>query len=624
MSPDSKSSSSLRASLKDQVSLAALITDYAAEGLFLLDDAGNTVFMNKAAGQILGFDPNELLGKNFHEKVHYKYPDGRPFPISECPLQQVFVRGEVLKNHEDVFFRKDGTPVSVACSNVAIIEAGHVIAAVLLVHELTESKRIESALAESESKFRAVADTAPCAIYIHDARNFLYVNSAAEKISGYTSHELIGLDIWQLVHPEDRDRVLERALKRFAGEATPDRYEYRIVRKDGGFRWVDFSGSMVQFGNNRAILGTAFDITEKKSAQEALRLSEERFRMMAEQSPLSVQILSPDGRTLRVNPAWEKMFGVTLEMLGDYNILEDQQLVDRGIMPCIQRAFAGEACMIPTIPYVPDRGLFMGQKRYMRAFIYPVMVNGLIHEIVLSHEDVTEQKLAEETLRKTEKLAAAGRLAATVAHEINNPLESVTNLIFLARQSMGPDELHRYLALADEELARVSHIAKQTLGFYRESTKPADCDLAKITEDVLNLYRYEARAKRIHIESDLKAAHVFGFSGELKQVISNLLRNALEATPTSGKVVLRTGPRGKGACFSIADTGAGIPEEAHGKIFEPFFTTKKDVGTGLGLWVSKEIVEKHGGSLEFRTSQQAGKSGTSFEFTLTGIERKEL
>ncbi len=622
MPPSSKSSSSLRASLKDQVSLAALITDYAAEGLFLLDEAGRLMFMNKAAGQILGFAPEELLGGDFHGKVHFKYPDGTPYPASECPLQRVFERGHVLKNHEDVFFRKDGTPVAVACSTAPIIENGDVIAAVLLVQELTESKRIESALAESETRFRAVADTAPCAIYIHDGKKFLYVNSAAEKISGYTSAELLELDIWKLVHPEDHPMVFERALHRFAGMAPVDRYEYRIVCKDASLRWVDFSGSTIQFGNKQAILGTAFDVTEKKTAEEALRLSEERFRMMAEQSPLSVQILSPDGRTLRVNPAWEKMFGVTLEMLEDYNILEDPQLVEQGIMPCIKQAFAGKACLIPPIPYVPDRGTLVGQVRYLRAFIYPVTVHGHIHEIVLSHEDVTEQKLAEDTLRKTEKLATAGRLAATVAHEINNPLESVTNLIYLARNSMTPEDLHKFLAMADEELARVSHIAKQTLGFYRDSTHPANCDLAKITDEVVNLYRHEAQSKRVAIESNLEAAKVFGFSGELKQVISNLLRNAIEATPSLGKITLRTGWQDSRAHFSIADTGTGIAQEVGRKIFEPFFTTKKDVGTGLGLWVSKEIVEKHGGNLEFRTSMEAENSGTSFEFTLSGVERK--
>src|SRR5947208_1202527 len=475
---------------------------------------------------------------------------------------------------------------------------------------------MQLALAEIERKFKAVADTAPCAIYIHDGTHIVYVNAAAERIAGYSREELLALDLWEIVHSDDRDFVMQRARQPFAGESTQDRYEYRIIRKDGSACWLDFSGSLVQFGDKLAVLGTAFDVTQRKADEEALRLSEERFRMMAEQSPLSVQILAPDGRTLRVNPAWEKMFGATLDMIADYNIFEDQQLVEKGIMPYVRRAFAGEACLIPPIPYVPDRGVYAGQPKWLRAFIYPVKVNGEIREIVLSHEDITEQRLAEDALRKTEKLATAGRLAATIAHEINNPLESVTNLIYLARNTNNHQELESYLKMADVELSRVSHIARQTLGFYRDSTYAAECDLAAVTQEVINVYLAEAHKKGVKIDAHLEPAPVFGFSGELKQVISNLLRNAIEAT-AQGTISIRTGRSGDEAQFTISDSGNGIPETIAAKIFEPFFTTKKDVGTGLGLWVSKEIVEKHGGSLSFKTSP----AGTTFEFVVSGIER---
>lgn len=611
------SSELLRASLKDQVSLAGLITDYAAEAFFLMDPRGQVLYMNRCAERMFGFTAEELSCQNLHDKIHHSHPDGTPFPMAECILGETYRRGRIFTNHEDVFFRKDGSQIPVACSYAPIRENETIVAAVLLIQELTENKRIQSALAESERKFKAVADTAPCAIYIHDGVHILYTNAAAEKITGYTRDELLALELWTVVHPEDRDMVQQRARERFMGQPSMDRYEYRIVCKDGSACWLDFSGTLVQFGAKRAILGTAFDITQRKADEEALRLSEERFRMMAEQSPLSVQILAPDGRTLRVNPSWEKMFGATLEMLADYNILEDQQLVEKGIMPYIQRAFAGEACLIPPIPYVPDRGLYVGQAKWLRAFIYPVKVNGRIREIILSHEDITEQKLAEDALRKTEKLATAGRLAATIAHEINNPLESVTNLIYLARTTKDHKELEHYLKLADVELSRVSHIARQTLGFYRDSTYPIECDLAALTGEVIEVYRGEAHKKEVRMDAMLEPAPVFGFSGELKQVVSNLLRNAIEATPVHGLITIRTQHIHGEARFTITDSGPGIPENIAGKIFEPFFTTKKDVGTGLGLWVSKEIVEKHGGQLQFNTSP----GGTTFEFGVSGLHR---
>lgn len=611
------SSELLRASLKDQVSLAGLITDYAAEAFFLMNPKGQVLYMNRCAEGMFGFTSEEVAGQNLHDKIHHSHPDGTPFPMAECILGETYKSGRVFTNHEDVFFRKDGSQVPVACSYAPIREDGKIIAAVLLIQELTENKRIQSALAESERKFKAVADTAPCAIYIHDGAHILYTNAAAEKITGYTRDELLALELWTVVHPEDRELVQQRARERFMGQPSIDRYEYRIVCKDGSACWLDFSGTLVQFGEKRAILGTAFDITQRKADEEALRLSEERFRMMAEQSPLSVQILAPDGRTLRVNPSWEKMFGLTLNMLSSYNILEDQQLVEQGIMPYIRRAFAGEACLIPPIPYVPDRGLYAGQAKWLRAFIYPVKVNGQIREIILSHEDITEQKLAEDALRKTEKLATAGRLAATIAHEINNPLESVTNLIYLARTTNDHKELENYLKLADLELSRVSHIARQTLGFYRDSTYPSECDLAILTGEVIDVYRGETHKKEVKVNATLESALVFGFSGELKQVVSNLLRNAIEATPVRGLITIRTQHINGEARFAITDSGPGIPGNIAGKIFEPFFTTKKDVGTGLGLWVSKEIVEKHGGKLQFNTSPD----GTTFEFAVSGLRR---
>src|SRR5690349_15479286 len=127
---------------------------------------------------------------------------------------------------------------------------------------------------------------------------------------------------------------------------------------------------------------------------EALLESEARFRSMVEQSPLSIQILSPEGRTLQVNPAWEKLWGTTAEELGDYNILEDQQLEEKGILPLIKRAFKGETCHLPAIPYRPHLGMYEGQERWSRAFIYPVMVDGELKQVILVHEDITERVAA--------------------------------------------------------------------------------------------------------------------------------------------------------------------------------------------------------------------------------------
>jgi PAS domain S-box-containing protein len=224
--------------------------------------------------------------------------------------------------------------------------------------------------------------------------------------------------------------------------------------------------------------------------------------------------------------------------------------------------------------------------------------------------DVTESHMAEEALRRTEKLAAAGRLAATVAHEVNNPLESLMNLVYLSLQSKGlPEDVRGLLVIADGELTRMAHIVRQTLGFYRESTLAKAADLNKIVEDVIGLYRSRAMSRGLTLELqtfDAEPMLCLVNVGEMMQLVSNLVSNALDATPRGGRVVARVNCTQDGVELSVSDTGVGIAEEHRKHLFEPFFTTKADVGTGLGLWVSKGIVEKHGGTIVIEHGLEAG------------------
>ncbi len=221
--------------------------------------------------------------------------------------------------------------------------------------------------------------------------------------------------------------------------------------------------------------------------------------------------------------------------------------------------------------------------------------------------DSTELKLAKEALIRTEKLSAAGRLAASIAHEINNPLEAVTNLLYLARSSR--DQTQEFLAMADEELARVTYLTKQTLGFYRDDGAPSAVNISALVESVLNIYQSKLKGKQMRVVKELRAkTELSTVAGEVRQVLSNLVANAIDAAPTQGVITIRTktaranGTDVPGIQVTVADSGSGIDAALKNKIWEPFFTTKKDVGTGLGLWVSKQIIEKHGGSIRFRSS----------------------
>ncbi len=238
--------------------------------------------------------------------------------------------------------------------------------------------------------------------------------------------------------------------------------------------------------------------------------------------------------------------------------------------------------------------------------------------VVMVFRDVTAEKQAQEVLRKAEKLAAAGRLAATVAHEINNPLEAVCNLIYIVKNTNSlPEDIVGYLNMAEQELDRVSHITRQTLGFYRDSSEAGPVPLRGVLESVLRLYENKLKSKSIALELDVaECPPIQGLQGELKQLVANLISNAADAVPPGGRIRISLAPAsdkaGEGVQITVADNGPGVAEKNRTRIFEPFFTTKEDVGTGLGLWVSQEIAERHGGKIQLSQDGHTGLGGAVF------------
>jgi PAS domain S-box-containing protein len=244
--------------------------------------------------------------------------------------------------------------------------------------------------------------------------------------------------------------------------------------------------------------------------------------------------------------------------------------------------------------------------------------------IVLVFRNITERRMSEDALMRAEKLAAAGRLAASVAHEVNNPLEGLTNLIYIALRSNDFDEIRHLLGQAESELGRIAHITRQSLGFYRETTIPAHFKPATVVREVTDFYA--SRASSLGVSFIVNAnteREVLGSAGESRQILSNLLANSLDACDRGSIIRIKASsaldPRDlsrPGVRITIADTGFGIPAKHLKSIFEPFFTTKKDTGTGLGLWVSRELVEKHGGTLRVRSRTSNPLCGTVFSIFL--------
>jgi signal transduction histidine kinase len=239
--------------------------------------------------------------------------------------------------------------------------------------------------------------------------------------------------------------------------------------------------------------------------------------------------------------------------------------------------------------------------------------------------DMTRRRKSEEALRRSERLASTGRLAATIAHEINNPLESVLNLLYI----LGLDETlsprsRECVTLADREIARVSHIARQTLAFYRDTTAPVEIDVESLLREILDLYEPKLRPVAVSVESCIPPEFRFrGYRGELKQLFSNLIANAIDAmqgSPNGSPPELHLDIAAADGQLRVAlrDTGAGIPPEHIASLFQPFFTTKSHTGTGLGLWVSDGIARKHGGRIEVQSSTDPARHGTTMTVFLAG------
>jgi len=342
---------------------------------------------------------------------------------------------------------------------------------------------------------------------------------------------------------------------------------------------------------------------------------------MLANAPIGLAFFDRRCRFVRVNQVFADMTGVSLSRHLGRTLPELlQQPVAQELEDTVLKVFAEEA---------PVRNLELsgqngkdGRPWTWLASAYPVRTNPQqvrwVGVIVL---DASDRKRSEEALRKTEKLAATGRLAASIAHEINNPLEAITNLLFLLRNFCQlEDPALNYVAMAEHEAQRIAEITQQTLRFYRQSTLPTRANMGELLDSVLAIYHGRLNTLNIHVEKDYDAEmDLFCFSGELRQVFANLVGNAIDASVADGRLLIRARhshnwkePGQAGVRFAVADTGIGMEPAVRERAFEAFFTTKEVTGTGLGLWVSLEIIVKHGGLVHVR-SRTGQASGTVFE-----------
>ncbi len=481
-------------------------------------------------------------------------------------------------------------------------------------------------LQASESQFRTLANSIPQLAWIADPDGSpRWYNQRWYEYTGIDLEEMRDGGRSKLIRPDHITRVMAGVERSWAsGDPWEDTFPLR--GRDGEYRWFlsralpirDTSGRIVRW------FGTNTDITEQQRAQERVAESERRFRTMADKAPVMIWISGLDKLRTYFNKPWLDFAGRTLgQEIGDgwmdgvhpddhercwqtYSISFDERL-PFSVEYRLRRA-DGE------YRWIMDNGVpLIGGDQSFSGYI-----GGCI--------DVTERKLTENALIRSEKLAAMGRLAGIISHEINNPLEAISNAFYLLRKHPSLDnEARHYASLAEQELARVTHITRQTLSFYRESRDPVLISLFDVLDNVLELQSRRITANGIALKKQFRGTvAIQGFPNEFKQVFLNLIGNAIEAMKEGGRLRVRVHDwteettRRRGVRISISDTGSGIDPQYAKRIFEPFFTTKDAKGTGLGLWISRGIIQKYDGTIRFRSMRSATGRITCFSVFIPG------
>ena len=510
-----------------------------------------------------------------------------------------------------------------------------------LTIDITARKKNEEALVTSEARYRVLADLNPQAIWMGAPDGSItYANQNFLDYIGLAIEDLSGAGWLNAFHPEDRQRVLETWQHSVATGEDYD-LEARMVRaRDGHAHWWWVRAQPVRddFGRILHWLGIAIDIDDRKTFAETLqRRQEETERQRAEletiyqTAPIGLSLFDPvEFRYIRINDRQCETLGLPREQILGRPIFELAPL--KGLPEIFEQVAQGH--QVRNLLLEGELTTRPGEHRFWNVSYSPIRsTSGTVEAIAAVVLEITTQKKAEAALIQSEKLAAVGRLASSISHEINNPLEAITNLLYLINLSDDlPDNIRRYVHTAQNELSRVCQIATQTLRFHRQAVRATNVSAADLVDAVLNLYQGRLANSSIHVEAAYSTVTtVRCFENDIRQVLNNLIANAIDAMRVGGgRLLVRAHdatdyspeyPQGRrGLRITIADTGHGMSPTVRQRLFEPFYTTKDLNGTGLGLWISSGIVKRHHGRLTFRSSQHPIHHGTIFSLFLPQID----
>jgi PAS domain S-box-containing protein len=441
-------------------------------------------------------------------------------------------------------------------------------------------------------------------------------NPAAIAIFGYQPEEMIGQSILRLI-PEQLYREQEEVIRRVKlDEQIADFETMRLTR---GGEEIRVSLTICPLKDDAGQIVGASEVARNITHLTQLDRARLQLAAIVESSDDAIISKNLDGTITSWNDAAARLFGYTEEEIVGRSILTlippELQYEEPGILA---KLVAGER----IDHFETLRQKRNGERIDVSVTISPIRdASGKVIGASKILRDISERRRLQQSLLQAEKLAATGRMAATIAHEINNPLEGLLNLIYLARTNPEtPTEVRSLLEAAEGELGRVSHIARQTLGYYRENVSSARISLAEVVEDVLRVYEPRMNSTNIRVHRNFsEMPKLLLKRGEMMQVISNLIANSMHAMHSGGDLTLtlrKAASKGRQVCLDVSDTGTGIAAQDMKRIFEPFFTTRSSIGTGIGLWVAQQFVEGHGGTIQVTSSTDPASHGTTMSICL--------
>ncbi|MBF9253068.1 CHASE domain-containing protein [Pontibacter sp. 172403-2] len=617
--------------------LKQTITDNATAGLFIMNANGYCTFMNPAAEEMTGFTFKEMQARPLHQMIHHHRPDGTPYPLEECPIDRALPTNNSMRAHEDMFIRKDGTFFNVTCATRPIIENGVPAYTIIEVRDITDEKRAQQAIIESEARFRTMADNAPVMIWVGDASGkCVYVNKQWTNFTGQTFAQSISMG-WRQVVVKEEEAAYAETFRKAAEHAEAFKMEMRMRRHDGEIRWA-INTAMPRFGVNGEFLGhigSIIDITEIKEAERKVKQNAELLQKLFLEVPALVGLVrAPDYQYALASPLYRQLYG-NRPLVGKTIFEAHSPSEGEGFFSKLEHVFkTGEPFVGKEVPTTIDC-LNSGGRRdaYFNLVYQPLLdTSGEVEAVLVFAVEVTElvaarKRMLEANDELSEKNSELQRInndldsfVYTASHDLKSPIANMEGLTALLR-----DVLDGKLNQADNKILDMVSDSinklKQTIADLTEITK-VQKDLQAEVEPIYFekvLQDITSDIQRLVLESDATITTNFQVDSilytrkNLRSIIYNLVSNgikykALERRP---EVNISTYRQGEFVVLEVADNGLGIKKEQQHKLFSMFRRLHTHVeGTGIGLYIVKRIIENNGGRIEVES--ELGQ-GTTFK-----------